>query len=93
MLAKHMKPFLDAKLLKNCMKTVKYVIKIQIYSNLILRVFVESSILEIKYSIQFCSKNNIIKEDFLKVVPMKSQTRGMDYFETISTFFEKNKIN
>lgn len=24
---------------------------------------------------------------------MKSQTRGVDYFETISTFFEKNKID
>lgn len=42
--------------------------------------------------VRFCSKDNIIKEDILKVIPMKSQTRGVDYFETISTVFEKNKI-
>jgi len=50
-----------------------------------------SSISQLILFVRFCSKDNIIKEDLLKVIPMKGQTRGVDYFETISTFFEKIK--
>lgn len=43
--------------------------------------------------VRICLKENIIREDFLKVIPMKGHTRSVDYFEIISIFFEKNKID
>jgi hypothetical protein len=33
-----------------------------------------SSISQLILFVRFCSKDNIIKEDFLKVIPMKNQT-------------------
>jgi len=40
----------------------------------------KSSISQLIMFVRFCSKYNVIKEDFLKVIPMESQTRAMDYF-------------
>ncbi|XP_023212740.1 general transcription factor II-I repeat domain-containing protein 2-like [Centruroides sculpturatus] len=43
--------------------------------------------------VRYCTVQNSICEDFLKFLPMKGQTRGKDYLDTICNFLEQNKID
>lgn len=45
--------------------------------------------------VRYCTGQNefSVHEDFLKFLPMKNQTRGTDYLNTISTFLEDNDID
>lgn len=43
--------------------------------------------------VRYCTEQNSIHEDFLKFMPMKNQTRGMDYLDIISTFMKNNDID
>lgn len=53
-----------------------------------------SSISKLILFVRFCNYyfviifDNIIKENSLKVIPMKGQIHGVDYFETVSTFLK-----
>ncbi|XP_022181893.1 general transcription factor II-I repeat domain-containing protein 2B-like [Myzus persicae] len=119
MLAKRMKPFSDAELIKNCMETVVNTLfcnfsnfkeirdqisnlqlsdatcvrRIEHLGNQVFDSVINelidcrffslaldssvdiSSTSQLILFVRFCSKDNIIKEDFLKVIPMKNQTR------------------
>lgn len=43
--------------------------------------------------VRYCTEDNTVREDFLKFLPMKGQTRGSDYIDIICTFMEKNNID
>ena len=42
--------------------------------------------------VRCCTQQNLIREDFLKFLPMNNHTRGNDFLETISIFLEINNI-
>lgn len=43
--------------------------------------------------VRYCTEQNLIFEEFFKFLPMKGQTRGIDYLDTISNFLEQNDID
>ncbi|XP_022127415.2 general transcription factor II-I repeat domain-containing protein 2-like [Pieris rapae] len=52
-----------------------------------------SSISQCSVFVRYCTEQNIVREDFLKILPMKGQTRGIDYIDTICTFMDENNID
>lgn len=136
-LGKHMKPFTDAEIIKECFVSTadilfnKYSNKKQILSDIkklqlsdstcVRRIediskFIGDEILDnlrkckffslafdsstdisstsqCSVFVRYCSENNLIHENFLKLLPMKGQTRGTDYLDTICNFLEQNEID
>jgi len=43
--------------------------------------------------VRYCTEQNSINEDFLKFIPMKNQTRGVDYLDVITNFLDDNNID
>lgn len=43
--------------------------------------------------VRYCTENNLVQEHFLKFLPMRGQTRGTDYLDTICNFLEQNEID
>lgn len=52
-----------------------------------------SSTSQLLLFVKYRNKVGIIKEEFLTVIPMTGQTRGIDFFEAVKSFFDKYKID
>ncbi len=50
-----------------------------------------SSTAQLILCMKYCTQNNVIKEDFLKVLPMKGQTRAQDYLDILLFSVLKSK--
>lgn len=136
-LGKHMKPFTDAEIVKECFISAanilfdKYSNKKQIVSDIKkiqlsdstctrriedISKFISDDILknlrrckffslafdastdisatsQCSVFARYCTENNEIHENFLKLLPMKGQTRGTDYLDTICNFLEHHEID
>lgn len=52
-----------------------------------------TSISQLLLFVKYVSKDCVLKEDFLGMIPMTGQTRGVDYLNTIVSFFNEHSID
>lgn len=52
-----------------------------------------TSISQLLLFVKYVSKDCVLKEDFLGMIPMTGQTRGVDYLNTIVSFFNERSID
>ncbi|KAL4082394.1 hypothetical protein QTP88_029992 [Uroleucon formosanum] len=52
-----------------------------------------TSISQLLLFVKYVSKDCVVKENFLGMIPMTGQTRGVDYLNTIVSFFKERSID
>ncbi|KAL4101107.1 hypothetical protein QTP88_021127 [Uroleucon formosanum] len=89
-LGKHMKPFTDAEIVKECFISASSLL----FDNLAFDSSTDiSGTSQCSIFVRYCTDQNSINEDLLKFIPMKGQTRGIDYLNVITNFLDNNDID